>query len=579
MRPPSSSLVELFTMILRRFACRLLLRVVFCQSLCVFGSVVLAEEPPSGAFIVGLRETARHRPPIAPVRSVKPESFQPNDEVYLWLHVDLQGEVIEARPIGSNEPLSHQVEKASREIHYHPFTKNGQATEAWVQDSIPLLPIEERSHQVVAFPQVPIQDVSIELSRTQCYGSCPAYTVTLYGDGSTVYQGRQFVSMTGEHRSEVSVSAVSALLDRFRSSNFLALRSSYRTGWTDLPTYSLKLKLGDQTKVVEDYGGGWMGMPSVVTELERAVDDASDSARWVTSSPATVAAMQEARIGFRTEQAAKVLRAAVENGDLLTARALLERGTPTHLNSPSEREEPALVELAVGSGNQGDSGPDRVKMLQLLLSFPNARPDRASMQRALSHVVENGDVDLARELIRAGADSSAWLVIGSDLDQRVTYLMLASASGSRAMLEDALARPHNISGVDAEGRTALVWAVWNAPPAEDVFPIIDVLRAHGAARSELDKALLSDCNPNWVPGLVARGANPNARVKNGNTPLFQDCTVEGIRALLDAGTDPTLRNKAGKTAIEATYTPRNGREDSRATLIRHYLEAAHKSTH
>jgi ankyrin repeat protein len=177
-------------------------------------------------------------------------------------------------------------------------------------------------------------------------------------------------------------------------------------------------------------------------------------------------------------------------------------------------------------------------------------------------------------LIGAGADPTAWLSQGNDKTRRVTYLMLASASGSWAMLDDALARPHDIHAQDPDGRTALVWVLWNAPPDESIFPLVDKLRAHGAARSELDTALLVDCNPNWIPGLVARGANVNARDKNGNTPLFQDCTAEAIKALLDAGADATLRNAAGKTVLETTYTGQYGKADPRADLIRHYRPRA-----
>lgn len=518
-------------------------------------------QEPFGAMTVGLRETAKHRPPILPLHAVPPNAYELNDQVYLWIHVDAQGNVIGARPMQPHAPITRDIERVVRSLRYAPFFKAGVATDAWVQDSIPLLPIERKTHRV-AFPHIPLPEVSIELSRSGCLGSCPSYTVTLQGNGRVDYWGGQYVSIAGPQNIRVPPTTVSALLAKFRTDNFLGLNGSYRVGATDLPTYVLTLRLGARSKVVEDYGGEMIGMPGVVTDLENAVDKASDSARWVTSSPSTIKAMKRAGICPVSQQGGKILEAAVRVGDLATAKALLDFGAPV----PSKGYL-SLAELAVGA----DPSRLRLPMLKLALSYPAVKSDRSGVQRALGKAVEDGDVDFARELIKAGADPAHLL---DEDNEPVTYLMLAAASGSWAMLDDALAKPHDINASDSKGRTALTWVIWEAPPMEDIFPIIDRLLHLGAKRVELDKALLLDCNdPNWIPGLVARGGNVNARDQNGDTPLFKDCSPEAAQALLAAGADPSLRNKAGKTAVEAVYHPEDGKEDSRAAIIRRFMEA------
>jgi hypothetical protein len=321
-----------------------------------------------------------------------------------------------------------------------------------------------------------------------------------------------------------------------------------------------------------------VGMPAVVTELEDAVDRAADSARWVTSSPGTVAAMREAGIAVTSPQAARILRAAVEAGDSVTARALLAAGTPVSPDRvPSQIDatgaaQPSNLSLLELAGDS-DDGPRQLEMLQTLLASPAVRADQAGKQRALARAAQRGHVEFARALISAGADPSARFTgETAKTEQNETYLTLAASSGVWAMLEDALARQHDIHAVDSQGRTALVSMVWEAPPNEDIFPLIDRLLAAGADHAELDHVLLNTCQENWIPGLVARGGNINARDANGNTPLFQSCSDEEVKAMLDAGTDPSLRNSEGKTAVEATYPPEDGKEDSRAVVIRRFVE-------
>jgi len=463
--------------------------------------------------------------------------------------------------------LSPEMEEAARNILYAPFTRDGTATDAWVQEEIPLLPKEQKPKREIPFPPTTNPTaVTIELSRTGCFGTCPSYMVTIRGDGLVTYRGDGFVSIRGYRTAHIDGAAVSALLDRFRRANFFGLENEYRTGWTDLPEFGLTVRVGDVSKVVSDYGGEWVGMPAVVTELEEAVDQASDSARWVTASAGTVQAMKEAGIGLKTKHAAQVLRTAVSVGDLVTAANLLEAGTP--LNSKGDFNYGtgggSLLELAVESSNSAGRAP-------MLASRP-VSADRSGKQKALTRAVEHGDADLARALIEAGANPTARFSSRNDQDERgVTYLMLAAASGVWAMLNDALDRPHDIHAVDSTGRTALEWVFWNAPPDEDVFPIVDRLLLNGSKSSELDAVLHEDCNPIWIPGIVARGGNVNARDAKGNTALFQTCTVEGVRALLRAGADPTIRNKAGQTAIEAMYPPKDGKEDTRAAVIRAFI--------
>jgi hypothetical protein len=86
--------------------------------------------------------------------------------------------------------------------------------------------------------------------------------------------------------------------------------------------------------------------------------------------------------------------------------------------------------------------------------------------------------------------------------------MRAAASGIWEMIDDAFSRPHDIHAIDSQGRSAIGHVVWSAPPAEDIFPLVDRLLAAGAGRKELTRALADVCDkPLWRGGLVQRGAD------------------------------------------------------------------------
>jgi hypothetical protein len=554
-------------------------RLVTCFLVALGCALIAAGQSPIqtiNKLSAGIRETAKHRRDPPPVRCLASGG---SENVYMWLNVDAQGRALSAEFAKGSRDCSREVQRAAFAIRYVPFMQNGSPVEARVQEVFTLISAEEIPARVVPFPSdADPSRISVQLSRSGCFGSCPSYTVSIGGDGKVTYRGSAYVSISGEHVSQIDGAAVTRLLELFRAANFFALKDQYWASITDVPTYHLSLKIGNRVKTVEDSIGERVGMPTVVTELEAAVDLAADTARWVTSSPSTPEAMRKAGISFNSPEAARILRGAVSVGDVATVRALLDAGTPVASLASSAGSRPALsfdqpsteslLQLAV------ESAGDRLQTLQTVLASTDVRADRRGLQQSLARAVESGETDLARALINAGADPTARL--GGRYERRTldrTYLMLAAASGVWAMIDDALSRPHDFHAADSKGRTALFHIAYSAPQIEDIFPLVDRFLAAGAERAELDQILLGTCQPNWIPGLVARGGNINAHGKGGNTPLFQTCTIEGVQSLLDAGADPDLRNDEGKTAVEQTFPPTQGREDSRAAVIRRFIEA------
>jgi hypothetical protein len=470
-------------------------------------------QPLERILAVGLRETERHRAPLPEMRIGR--SRGSSQSVTFWVHVDDEGRVLDVRELKTDAtfPFDYRPDalvESIRKITYRPFLRNGVAVEAWVQDEVevgtePALPVLTGAG--ANFPTlVDPTNFSIELSRSECYGTCPSYSVVVHGDGEIEFHGRGYVAIPGDHQARIEPEASARLLERFQAADFFELKDTYRAGVTDNPTYCLELVIGAKKKTVIDYVGTWVGMPTSVNELEDAVDEAAGTDRWVSTGPQTLSAMQEAGIAPNSEQAGEILLYAVKDGRAEAVRSLIVAGAPVR-RQKANQDSASLLTIA---SFVRDRESER-EVFNALLENAEVRANQAGMQEALGRVAGDGNVEVARTLIAAGADPTQLFhdTYGSDGKPDQTYLMRAAASGIWDMLDDALSRPHDIHAVDSQGRSALAHVLWSAPPMENIFPLVDRLLGAGASKKELTRTLADGCDSRqWREGLVKRGADP-----------------------------------------------------------------------
>ncbi|MBC6417279.1 MAG: ankyrin repeat domain-containing protein [Rhodospirillales bacterium] len=80
------------------------------------------------------------------------------------------------------------------------------------------------------------------------------------------------------------------------------------------------------------------------------------------------------------------------------------------------------------------------------------------------------------------------------------------------------------------------------------------LRADADCQDWLDKAFWQAAAAAEVTRCLAAGADLNARIEKGNTPLHLAAVfgnAEAVAALLDAGADPNARGEGGLTPLHA----------------------------
>jgi len=119
-----------------------------------------------------------------------------------------------------------------------------------------------------------LTDVEISLERTGCFGTCPIYTVSISGNGTVTYQGERFVKTLGVQTYEIPTSDIEQLVGMIYQKNYFSLKERYEVGATDLPTVITSVRVGDEIKSIENYGGAG---PSQLHEIEQKIDEVSDS--------------------------------------------------------------------------------------------------------------------------------------------------------------------------------------------------------------------------------------------------------------------------------------------------------------
>lgn len=122
---------------------------------------------------------------------------------------------------------------------------------------------------------------SVSLERTACFGRCPIYTVTVYGDGRTVFVGKRFVAATGERRARLSRSRVADLRAAVTRARVFTLQDRYdEMRITDLPSIKLTFRVGPRTKRIYHYLGD-RSAPERLRRLECQIDRLARTSRWV----------------------------------------------------------------------------------------------------------------------------------------------------------------------------------------------------------------------------------------------------------------------------------------------------------
>jgi ankyrin repeat protein len=475
------------------------------------------------------------------------------DYVSFDIVVSKQGRVESATLVGNEPKHVEEARAAEMARHFKPWTRNGQPIRVKVRDFVSLLPPEKWGPIPHRFPKPwSLADAEVTLSRTGCFGACPAYSVSIAGDGTVRFNGQLFVLIPGEHVAKISPDRVRDLIGKFESANFFSARDEYVSRVTDNPTQTLVLKVAGQTKTVVDYVGLRAGLPLVIKDLEDQVDEAADTGCWVNGDDQTVRSLKAEKWPFTSPAAANlaVYSSAIHNKFTPLIDAYVTAGGPAF--SPEGRDVSPVC-TASGTGN--------LALVQRMLkpksgTKPAAIPAQVKND-CLSDAAVGGNAELVKFWLDLGADVNAKPVRHNPMDRGLSALASGVASCNPAVVSALLKHKPDLHAVINED-PILTFAV-EAGRIEDgdrKAEIVGLLIKAGAdpnARGHFDQTPLFATNfaPQAIKPLVAAGSSVDARDQSGNTPLIWTAYSEpAVRALLEAGANPDVHDNQGDTPLK-----------------------------
>lgn len=160
-----------------------------------------------------------------------------------------------------------------------PVPESGRPIRAF--QTVMMVPPERLPSRRVPFPDTEAQAVSITLERAGNYDPHGVYSVTLDSDGEVDFCGLGHVKALGPHQARISLATFEALVQEFREADFFSLDEHYVSNTAESEDIHLRVRIGDQEKTVMDAAGREVGMPAVIRSLQKAVDTAAGTSRWL----------------------------------------------------------------------------------------------------------------------------------------------------------------------------------------------------------------------------------------------------------------------------------------------------------
>ena len=140
--------------------------------------------------------------------------------------------------------------------------------------------LEQEKIKNKLYEPIDIQNVVITLKRSACFGICPTYNITIYGNGTVIYEGTANVNTTGMQISNITEDNLRLLISEFKKIDYFSLNETEIASHVvyDAPMFTTSLTINGKTKTIKHYE---TAVPKQLTNLENKIDEIVNSSQWI----------------------------------------------------------------------------------------------------------------------------------------------------------------------------------------------------------------------------------------------------------------------------------------------------------
>ena len=233
--------------------------------------------------------------------------------------------------------------------------------------------------------------------------------MTLRGDGTVRYTGRQYVRVSGTHSWKIDPAVVRALAREMEQAGYFEMKDEYTAMVTDNPTTYTSLTIGSRTKKIKDYVAG----PKMLKEFQQRIDEVAGVKKYVFVTGEAIRELQKGGWRATNDEARDWMRRAIYAADTDVVAALLDAGFD------AKAADPDGVTLVMRAAEVGNA--ETVRLLLKAGADPAAR-DRSGRNAA----------DRARDGLRSGAPRDYALILKLLTDESSRHSWLPPSGGRSA---------------------------------------------------------------------------------------------------------------------------------------------------
>lgn len=104
---------------------------------------------------------------------------------------------------------------------------------------------------------------SVTITKGACFGQCPVYTATIYGDGSVMFDGKQNVENVGSYHGSISSEDLCEIVKQVKENDLESFQKEFIDNVPDAPLTVISISHAGKRNVIQ-----WkIGTPAEVKPL------------------------------------------------------------------------------------------------------------------------------------------------------------------------------------------------------------------------------------------------------------------------------------------------------------------------